>query len=64
MVQRKGEVIALVVDNVRAWTLTREAIRYVKGTANVFTDQWLGYNIIKKIYNHSVINHGSGEYVR
>jgi hypothetical protein len=64
MVEREWKVIANVVNNVQAGTLTREVVKYVKDTANVFTDEWLGYKTIKKIYDHSVVKHNCWEYVR
>jgi len=64
MVQRKGKLVAKQIENVQAPTLTREVVRYVKDTANVFTDEWLGYKTVKKIYDHSIVKHNCGEYVR
>lgn len=64
MVERWGKVLAKKVNNVQAKTLTREVTRYVKETANVYTDEWLGYKTVKKMYTHSIVNHGSWEYVR
>ena len=29
----------------------------------MFTDEWLGYNKLKKIYDHSFVKHNSGQYV-
>lgn len=64
LVQRKGNLVAKKVEDVKAITLTREVVRHVKETANVFTDEWLGYKTVKKIYDHSIVKHNCGEYVR
>lgn len=64
MVQRGGSLIAKKVDDVQAMTLTCEIIKHVKESAKVYTDERLGYKSIKKIYDHSVIKHNCGEYVK
>lgn len=46
MVERKGKVNAKVVENVQADTLTREIIKCVRDSANLYTDEYLGYNYI------------------
>lgn len=64
VVERQGKLIAKAVEDVQANTLTNEMIKYVKHTANIYTDEWLGYKTIKKIYDHTVVKHRQGEYVR
>lgn len=63
MVERKGKLNACKVDNVQSLTLTKEIIKNVKETASLHTDEWLGYKGVSKIYNHSVVEHGKGQYV-
>lgn len=63
MVQRNGYLVAKKVDDVTIDTLSREVITYVKQSAQVYTDEWLGYNGLKRIYDHSFIKHNQGEYV-
>lgn len=63
MVERQGKLNARTVDNVQAETLTSEIIKNVKETANLFTDEWLGYKDISKIYDHSIVKHNEKEYV-
>jgi len=63
MVERGGKLVARKVDNVRAETLTREVIRNVKESATLYTDEWLGYNSLKRIYDHSVVKHNQRQYV-
>lgn len=63
MVERQGKLNARTVDNVQAETLTSEIIKNVKETANLFTDEWLGYKDISKIYDYSIVKHNAKEYV-
>lgn len=63
MVERKGKLNAKQVDNVQCHTLTKEIIQTVKKTASLHTDEWMGYNGASKLYKHSIIKHGVGQYV-
>ena len=63
MVERQGKLNARTVENVQEETLTAEIIKNVKETANLYTDEWLGYRNISKIYKHSIVNHNAKEYV-
>ncbi len=63
MVERQGRLIAKKVKDVTIDTLTNEAIKAIKKTASVYTDEWLGYNGLKRIYDHSVVKHNQSEYV-
>ena len=61
-VQRKGTVVARVIANVQADTLTsvvNEAVsHHVRG---LVTDQWMGYRQLGKQYPHQVSNHAQGQ---
>ncbi len=64
-VERKGRVIARVVENVRADTLTQ----FVRDTVSpnvdlVSTDKWVGYKHLGKEFPHVAVDHAAGEYVR
>lgn len=63
MVERQGKLNARTVENVQAETLTSEIIKNVKETANLYTDEWLGYKDISRIYDHSIVKHNAREYV-
>jgi hypothetical protein len=39
-------------------------VKHIKETASIFTDEWLWYNTVKKMYDHSIVNHWAWEYVR
>ena len=63
-VQRKGSVVARVIANVKAETLTsfvREAV--ADNVSLLVTDQWMGYRQLGKKFPHKVINHARGQYV-
>jgi hypothetical protein len=63
-IQRKGNVIARVIETVSADILTgfvREAVSHK--VSLLVTDQWTGYRHLNKEYPHAVIKHSSGEYV-
>ena len=63
MVERKGKVNAKVVPNTSADTLTREIIRCVRDSANIYTDEYLGYNRISQFYIHAIVRHNLNQYV-
>ncbi|ASS50894.1 MAG: IS1595 family transposase [Candidatus Fluviicola riflensis] len=63
MVERNGKLNAKKVDDTKARTLTNEIIQVVKETATMYTDEYLGYSSLKRIYDHAFVKHNSGEYV-
>jgi len=63
IVERKGNLNANVVENVKSETLSTEIIRSIKHTASLYTDEWLGYKGVSRIYNHAIVKHNQGEYV-
>jgi len=54
MVERGGKIAAVQVENTSAEQLTPEIIKHVKD-ATIYTDEWLGYRQLDKIYNHLFI---------
>lgn len=62
-IERGGKVNANVVENTTAMVLTHEVISNVKKTAILYTDEWVGYNKLKRVYDHSIVKHGQGQYV-
>lgn len=62
MVERGGKLNAKHVDDVTIRTLTNQIVNYVND-ATVYSDEWLGYNALKRIYDHQFIKHGAGQYV-
>lgn len=63
MIERNGKVNAKVVPNTSADTLTKEIIRCVRDSANVYTDEYLGYNRICQFYVHAIVRHQISQYV-
>lgn len=63
MIERGGKLNARKVDNVQSQTLTKEIIRNVKESAKLYTDEWLGYKGVSRIYDHSIVKHNQLQYV-
>jgi transposase-like protein/IS1 family transposase len=64
-VQRKGRVVAKVVENVRADTLTKFVREAVSANVElVVTDKWVGYKHLGKEFPHEAVDHAAGEYRR
>jgi transposase-like protein len=63
-VSRKGKVVARVIQNVRASTLT-EFVREAVSTkvSLLCTDQWVGYNKLNAEYPHKHVDHSINQYV-
>ena len=63
-VQRKGKVIAKVIDRADAETLNRFVRETVSHKVSlVSTDDHKGYRYIDKHFPHGMVQHGQGEYV-
>lgn len=63
MIERKGKVNAVVVVDTKGETLHPHIIKSVKESANLYTDEWLGYRGLEKIYDHAFVRHNQKEYV-
>lgn len=63
MIEREGKVVAKKVEDVKSRTLTPEVIKIVKESANVYTDEWLGYKGVSRIYDHNIVKNNKGQYV-
>ncbi len=64
MIQRGGEVRVTVVPDVKVSTIEKNIIANVEKGSNVYTDDFLSYMVLKKLYKHGVVKHGKGEYVK
>jgi transposase-like protein len=63
-VERKGNIVARVIDTVSAEVLTKFVMEAVSETVSLLvTDEWTGYRHVNKLYPHEVIKHTAGEYV-
>lgn len=63
MVEREGKLNAKAVDNVKAETLSREIINRVKTSAKLYTDEWIGYKDLERVYDHNIVKHNQNKYV-
>lgn len=64
MVQRDGELRAMVIKDRTAATVQGIIGKHVAPGANVMTDEHTGYAGLQGRYNHHTVNHARGEYVR
>lgn len=65
LLERGGDVKAMVTDNVRSETLIPHMVASVVPGSTVCTDEWCGYNAVPYVgFVHAKIAHGQGEYVR
>lgn len=63
LLERKGRVLAKVIQKTDRETLHAEVKANVEKDSNLFTDEWRSYRGLDTDYVHQVINHGI-EYVR
>lgn len=65
MIQRSGEVVIRMLDNVRQATIKPLILRTVALGAEVHTDEYSIYNRLAEWgYGHRTVNHSAGEYAR
>lgn len=64
MIQRGGAIKAKVVDNVRMRTLESMIVENCKLGTQLYTDEFLSYSKIGKLYPHDVVSHGKGQYAK
>ncbi len=64
VVERKGRVIARVVDDASKKTLQDFAHEFILPESTVFTDEHPSYTGLDKSYTHHRIQHSAGVYVR
>lgn len=63
MIERGGKLNARKVPDVGSETLTKEIASNVVEGASVYSDEWVGYNALKYIYDHQFVRHSEGQYV-
>jgi transposase-like protein len=64
LMERNGKVRARKVSNTGSKALQTLIMQNVKRGSHLMTDEWVAYNgVSKKKYQHSVVNHGKGQYV-
>lgn len=63
MLQRGGNVICKVVNDTSVRSLTPPILRTVKRSATLYTDEWCGYDKVRRLYHTEMVDHGKGLYV-
>jgi len=63
MVERGGKLIARQVEDTSVKSITPEILKTIKDTATIYTDEWVGYNQVNKLYNHFFVKHNEGQFV-
>jgi len=63
MLERGGNLVCRVVNNIFKKQLTAPILKTIKRTATLFTDEWSGYDTVGKIYTQYVVDHSKGQYV-
>jgi transposase-like protein len=64
LVQRDGEVRAVVVSDVRMRTLEQKVVEYCQLGSQIYTDGFASYDRIGKWFSHETVSHSTGVYVR
>lgn len=65
MIQRSGDVVIRLLDNVQQTTIKPIITAFVKAGSQVYTDEYAIYNALGEWgYQHSTVNHSQGEYAR
>jgi transposase-like protein len=63
LVERNGKLVAKKVESTAAIHLSPEIVKTVKEAASLYTDEWVGYNGMDRIYNHLYVRHNVKEFV-
>ncbi|GHV52771.1 DDE transposase [Bacteroidia bacterium] len=63
MIERDGLVVAQVVPDTKANTLTPVISKCVEKGSSVYTDEWKAYVLLHILFNHEVVLHNEGRYV-
>lgn len=64
-VERQGDIVAKVVNDTSKGTITPFVQKHVKFSAEVKTDEYMGYNALRRLgYKHDSVIHGLKEYVK
>lgn len=65
MIQRSGEVVIKMLENVKQATIKPIILETVLPGCQIYTDEYAIYNRLPEWgYEHKSVNHGSGEYAR
>ena len=62
MVERKGKIVARKIETTSDHHKTQQEVKTVINVI-LYTDEWVGYKQVNKIYDHLFVKHNEGEYV-
>jgi hypothetical protein len=62
LIERNGKLVARVIKNTSFREITPVVLKFVNRSATIYTDEWDGYRLVKKIYNHEFIDHSRKQY--
>ncbi|MCL2247021.1 MAG: IS1595 family transposase, partial [Lentimicrobiaceae bacterium] len=62
-VERGGKLIAKVIDDTSYKSIAPIVFNHVDKKATIFTDEWVAYDKIGKLYNRMFVDHSQGQYV-
>jgi len=64
IIERGGQLRAIKILNTKGRTLRPFIVNNVEFGSTVHTDEWMGYRGLSRIFKHSFVNHGGGEYAK
>jgi hypothetical protein len=64
MLQRGGKLVGRVVKNTSGKEVTPHILKTVKRTAQLYTDEWKGYNKAGRLYTRCTVDHSRKQYVK
>lgn len=64
MIQRDGQVVLKMLNDVKIKTITLVIKTQIKQYSKIYTDEYAIYNWLSEFYCHKTVNHGQKEYAR
>lgn len=64
ILQRNGNVTSMKVEDTKAATIKPIIARYIKPGSTIMSDEWWSYRGLNRAYNHKIVVHGKGQYVK
>lgn len=63
MIERGGSLVAKVMKDTSSAQIEPIVLDTIKDKSVVMTDEWKGYKKLDRVYTHSFVKHGEGQYV-
>ena len=64
LVERNGKVVSHIISDAKSSTLTPSIQNVVDRNSTIYTDEWKGYTLIDRLYNHQCVRHKEKEFSR